>query len=59
MTAPRNSQPPELTAKQSRFVDEYLVDLDATKAAIRAGYSAKSASQLGMAAPAIVSRQVV
>jgi hypothetical protein len=32
-----------LTAKQRRFVDEYLVDLNATQAAIRAGYSAKTA----------------
>ncbi len=32
-----------LTARQERFVDEYLVDLNATQAAIRAGYSAKSA----------------
>ena len=32
-----------LTAKQERFVDEYLVDLNATQAAIRAGYLAKSA----------------
>lgn len=36
-----------LTAKQSRFVDEYLVDLNATQAAIRAGYSAKTASSQG------------
>ncbi|WP_137138172.1 terminase small subunit [Pseudomonas asiatica] len=28
-----------LTAKQQRFVDEYLKDLNATQAAIRAGYS--------------------
>lgn len=34
----------KLTAKQQRFCDEYLVDLDGTKAAIRAGYSAKTAS---------------
>ncbi len=32
-----------LTPKQQRFVEEYLVDLNATQAAIRAGYSAKSA----------------
>lgn len=32
-----------LTDKQRRFVDEYLVDLNATQAAIRAGYSAKTA----------------
>lgn len=34
-----------LTAKQQRFVDEYLIDLNATKAAIRAGYSANTAEQ--------------
>jgi hypothetical protein len=32
-----------LTPKQQRFVDEYLVDLNATQAAIRAGYAAKTA----------------
>lgn len=32
-----------LTDKQKRFVEEYLVDLNATQAAIRAGYSAKTA----------------
>jgi len=32
-----------LTPKQQRFVDEYLIDLNATQAAIRAGYSAKAA----------------
>lgn len=36
-----------LTLKQQRFVDEYLIDLNATKAAIRAGYAKKSASELG------------
>lgn len=36
-----------LTARQQRFVDEYLIDLNATQAAIRAGYSAKRASELG------------
>lgn len=36
-----------LTPKQQRFVDEYLVDLNATQAAIRAGYSARSAKQHG------------
>ncbi|CAM3896454.1 PBSX phage terminase small subunit [Pseudomonas reidholzensis] len=34
-----------LTAKQQRFVDEYLIDLNATQAAIRAGYSPKTADQ--------------
>lgn len=36
-----------LSPKQRRFVDEYLVDLNATQAAIRAGYSAKTAKQQG------------
>ena len=36
-----------LTAKQQRFVEEYLVDLNATQAAIRAGYSAKNADKIG------------
>lgn len=35
----------KLTAKQQRFVEEYLVDLNATQAAIRAGYSPRSAKQ--------------
>ena len=33
-----------LTARQQRFCDEYLIDLNATQAAIRAGYSAKYAN---------------
>lgn len=36
-----------LTEKQKRFVEEYLVDLNATQAAIRAGYSEKTAGQIG------------
>ncbi|SOS28054.1 terminase [Pseudomonas syringae pv. avii] len=36
-----------LTVKQQRFVDEYLIDLNATQAAIRAGYSQKTARQIG------------
>lgn len=36
-----------LSAKQARFVAEYLVDLNATQAAIRAGYSEKTAAQVG------------
>ncbi|WP_236209025.1 terminase small subunit [Pseudomonas tohonis] len=36
-----------LRAKQQRFVDEYLIDLNATQAAIRAGYSKKTAGQIG------------
>ena len=37
----------KLTAKQQRFCDEYLIDLNATQAAIRAGYSEQSARQMG------------
>lgn len=37
----------DLTPKQQRFVDEYLIDLNATQAAIRAGYSAKTANEQG------------
>lgn len=36
-----------LTAKQRRFCDEYLLDLNATQAAIRAGYSKKTAYRTG------------
>lgn len=46
----------KLTAKMQRFCDEYLVDLNATQAAIRAGYSEKTARQIGtenLAKPAI------
>lgn len=35
----------KLTEKQKRFCDEYLTDLNATQAAIRAGYSEKTARQ--------------
>lgn len=37
----------ELNEKQQRFVEEYMIDLNATQAAIRAGYSVKSASDIG------------
>lgn len=36
-----------LRPKQQRFVDEYLIDLNATQAAIRAGYSPKTAGSIG------------
>lgn len=36
-----------LRGKQQRFVDEYLIDRNATQAAIRAGYSAKTANEIG------------
>ena len=38
---------PPLTAKQQVFVEEYLVDLNATQAAIRAGYAKKTARFIG------------
>lgn len=37
----------KLTDKQAAFVREYLVDLNATQAAIRAGYSERTASRIG------------
>lgn len=37
----------KLTAKQQAFIDEYLIDLNATQAAIRAGYSKKTANRIG------------
>lgn len=36
-----------MTEKQKRFVEEYLIDLNATQAAIRAGYSSKNADKIG------------
>lgn len=36
-----------MTRKQKRFCEEYLIDLNATQAAIRAGYSKKTASSIG------------
>lgn len=38
---------PNLTPKQQRFVEEYLIDLNATQAALRAGYSADTAAAIG------------
>lgn len=37
----------KLTPKQKRFVEEYLIDLNATQAAIRAGYSQRTANEQG------------
>jgi len=37
----------KLTERQKRFCDEYLIDLNATQAAIRAGYSIKTAYRIG------------
>lgn len=36
-----------MTEKQKRFIEEYLIDLNATQAAIRAGYSSDTAQQIG------------
>ena len=36
-----------MNARQKRFVDEYCIDLNATQAAIRAGYSPKTARFIG------------
>jgi len=36
----------KLTDKQQRFCEEYLIDLNATQAAIRAGYSEKTANRI-------------
>ena len=46
----------KMTAKQQRFCDEYLIDLNATQSAIRAGYSEKTAQVISaenMTKPAI------
>lgn len=37
----------DLTPKQKRFCEEYLIDLNATQAAIRSGYSPKTARSVG------------
>ena len=37
----------KMTPKMKRFCDEYLIDLNATQAAIRAGYSKKTANRIG------------
>lgn len=44
---PGAKKPIRLTDKQERFVSEYLVDLNATAAALRAGYAKGSAKQTG------------
>ena len=36
-----------LTARQERFCREYIIDYNATKAAVRAGYSEKTAYSIG------------
>ena len=37
----------KLTSKQQRFVDEYLIDCNATRAACRAGYSTRTSNKIG------------
>lgn len=46
-TAPRPTTTPKLTTQQLRFVEEYCVDWNCTKAAQRAGYSEKTAYSTG------------
>ena len=49
----------KLTERQTRFCDEYLIDLNATQAAVRAGYSKKTAGSIGnelLKKPEIVAR---
>ena len=38
----------KLTVKQRRFIEEYIIDYNATQAAIRAGYSEKTAAVIGV-----------
>ena len=42
-----NGNRKRLTNKQAVFIDEYLIDFNATQAAIRAGYSERSANNIG------------
>jgi len=42
-----SDRPRPFTAKQRRFVEEYLIDLNASQAAVRAGYSPKGAGVTG------------
>lgn len=44
---PKRSLPGGLSHMQRQFVEEYLIDLNASKAAARAGYSAKTAQRIG------------
>ncbi len=50
----------KLTDKQQRFVEEYLIDLNATQAAIRAGYSVQTAQEQGsrLLSNVMVSREI-
>lgn len=44
---PKKAKGDRLTPRQERFVEEYIIDLNATQAAIRAGYAAKDADVQG------------
>jgi hypothetical protein len=44
---PARDSEKKLTPKQERFVQEYLIDFNATQAAIRAGYSKNTAQEIG------------
>jgi len=46
MSARKVLAEPKLTPKEARFVEEYIVDFNGTAAAVRAGYSARSARQI-------------
>jgi phage terminase small subunit len=48
MTNNSAPQKPKLTPKMEKFCHEYLIDLNATQAAIRAGYSVKTAFTIGV-----------
>jgi len=43
----KSREPTRLTEKQKRFCDEYLVDLNATQAVLRAGYKTKHPDKMG------------
>ncbi len=45
--SPAPKRQPRLTPKQLKFVQEYLIDLNATQAALRAGYSQRTAQRIG------------
>lgn len=57
-TTPVVKKEPELTEQQKLFVAQYLLDLNATQAAIRANYSEKTAAQQGSRLLSIVKVQV-
>lgn len=43
----RGEKLPRLTDRQRRFVEEFMIDFCATRAAIRAGYSSRNAGKIG------------